>query len=144
MQIKKFTDELLFRENRGKICKQEFDINMYQTNEDLFSYTNKDCWGKFWKYLSPKDQKNILFNLSEINETGKPCQWDESQLKYAISSTWWRAWCDFVNLEFWKPSDQFNPLTINRIRYRAYFDFADIIKKFSCFYLIHLLFKNIL
>ena len=43
MQIKKFTDELLFRENRGKICKQEFDINMYQTNEDLFSYTNKDC-----------------------------------------------------------------------------------------------------
>jgi hypothetical protein len=41
---------------------------------------------------NPEKQKEIILNNTK--------SFSECQIEYAISATWWRQWCDFVNTEF--------------------------------------------
>ena len=57
-------------------------------------------WGKYWKFISADDQKKIIFKILLVNDRNQPSQSN----KNAISSNWWRQWWDYVNTEYFNPS----------------------------------------
>ncbi|CAI2363512.1 unnamed protein product [Moneuplotes crassus] len=62
--------------------------------EGGFSTPPKAYCNQFCKYLSPDQQLKIIATESTCKNE------DSLEGEYAINSEWWRAWCDYVNIEF--------------------------------------------
>ena len=77
------------------ICKWIFDntTNTISNQTLELKNSNKAC-SKMWRYLSPLEQKNIIFKNIEIYEDLSENYNDET--KYIIPSQWWEKWCQFM------------------------------------------------
>ena len=73
-------------------------------NQNFHIKMPKEAWGRYWVFVSSETQKSIIRNWFQIIDLSQR-DWG---IRYAISSDWWREWWDYVNIEFYDPSDQSN------------------------------------
>lgn len=52
--------------------------------------------------MSAEDQKKTIQKLTAVIDLSS----DLKNKYYAVSSAWWRQWCDYVNVEFFSPDER--------------------------------------
>ena len=52
--------------------------------------------GKFCKFLTPEQQYNAVFKCKNYFEWAQ----HRNQEYYIVPASWWREWCDFINVEY--------------------------------------------
>lgn len=108
----------------SQYAKPNIRIRAIKNKNSFSEFVNQNLWGELCINTTAAKQKSYIMNCHLASDLTLYLLADH----YAISSTWWRKWWDYVNVEFFNPV---NKQTYNDFEFNKKILISEVLSEFD-------------